>query len=273
MRKLLAIAFCLSLTVSAARAGVFLQMVEKDLKSGKEKPAERVLFQDGKVRNEDPGQGRHEYSIFRDGAMYQIDDKTKSYRVFDKAAAQSAAAKMQAMMQQMKERIAKMPPQQRAAMEKAMGGHSPMGASKRIVDAIDTGQSINVNGKTCRVWNKTHDGKLDEQICVVPYRELPGSDEVLAAMENMAKLFESMSNGLPASGLMAQEVKVIHKINGYPIYTRDYIAGKLADSATLVKTWAKQPIPPGQFDIPTGYKQRKMPGLGAPGDDDEGNDE
>ena len=54
--------------------------------------------------------------------MYIIDDSDKSYIVFDKATMEQLAKRIKAMREQMKEQLAKLPPEQRAQMEQLMGG-------------------------------------------------------------------------------------------------------------------------------------------------------
>ena len=139
--------------------------------------------------------------------MYIIDDTDKSYIVFDKATMEQLAKKLSEAMEHMKEQLAKLPPEQRAQMEQRMGGAvGPRRGQARTVDVTDTGKSDKVDGRTCKLWDVTRDGELDEQICVVPYSALPGKENFQAVFASFAKVFEEMAKSVPMlSGMMANE--------------------------------------------------------------------
>jgi hypothetical protein len=253
-----------SCLVTIAHAGVFVQLAETDMKTHKETLGQSYSIQDGQARSESKKEGTHRYTVFKNDAVYVVDTQAKSYRVFDKKAAAEMADKVGAAMEKMKARMANMPPQQRAVMEQMLAKRGgAMGQAKNVYDAVSTGQSMSVGGRSCRVWNETENGKLDKQLCVVPFSELPGSDELLAVMQKMGKVFEGLRQQLGGSttgGWIESRLALAQKINGFPVSTRDYVDGKLADTADIVKVWQKQPIAASQFVIPADYKQIGVPG-------------
>jgi hypothetical protein len=248
------------LAAQAAYAGVYVETIDQNLTTGNAGVKQKMYLQNGVGRFID-GEGRG--SLIKGDTMYVIDDQDKSYVVFDKATMQQFAAKLNAEMTKLKEQLAKLPPEQRAQMEQMMGGAGGMlsgDGEQWTVEVKDTGKSDKVEGRTCKLWDVTRKGELDEQICVVPYSALPGKENFQAVFSNFAKVFEEMAKSVPMlSGMMANEFAAQVKTNGYPVRRRGYESGKLSDEVTLVKVWREEAIAASMFEIPAGYKQKQMP--------------
>jgi hypothetical protein len=240
----------------AASAGVYVELVDRDIPSGKVELSQKMYVQNGQGRFVDSG-GRT--TLIKDGTMYVIDDADKSYIAFDKATMEKLAVKINAAMAQMKEQLAKMPPEQRAQMEAMLPGMA--GADKKwVVEAIDTGKSDKVDGRSCRVWDIKRNGELDDQMCVVPYSSLPGKENFQAMFEKFAKVFEEMAKSVPMlSGMMTNEFAAQAKVGGFPVRTRGYENGKLGDTEHNVRVWREEAMAATMFDVPAGYKQKQMP--------------
>ena len=240
----------------AASAGVYVELVDRDIPSGKVELSQKMYVQNGQGRFVDSG-GRT--TLIKDGTMYVIDDADKSYIAFDKATMEKLAVKINAAMAQMKEQLAKMPPEQRAQMEAMLPGMA--GADKKwVVEAIDTGKSDKVDGRSCRVWDIKRNGELDDQMCVVPYSSLPGKENFQVMFENFAKAFEEMAKSVPMlAGMMTNEFAAQSKVNGFPVRTRGYENGKLGNTEHNVRVWREEAIPATMFEVPAGYKQKQMP--------------
>jgi len=243
----------------AASAGVYVEMVNHDLKTDKTELSQKMYVQAGSGRFVDDS-GR--VSIIKADTMYILDEADQSYIVFDKATMEQLAKKINDQMAQVKEQLAKLPPEQRTQMEQAMGKIPGMGGEgqKWTVEAIDTGKSDKVDGRSCKLWDIKRNGELDEQVCVVPYSALPGKEDFKAVFANFAKVFEEMAKSVPMlSGMMSNEFSAHVKANGYPVRLRGYDNGKPGDEETLMKVWREEAIPTSMFEIPAGYKPKKMP--------------
>src|SRR6478609_1271169 len=107
------------LGAQAASAGVYVEMVDHDIPSGKVELSQKMYVQGGQGRFVDSG-GRA--TLIKNGTLYIIDDSDKSYIAFDKATMEKLAVKLNAAMEKMKEQLAKMPPEQRAQMEAMLPG-------------------------------------------------------------------------------------------------------------------------------------------------------
>jgi hypothetical protein len=243
-----------ALGAQAASAGVYVEMVDRE--NGADTIAQKIYVQNGLGRFVD-AQGHA--TLIKNNTMYIVDDADKSYVAFDKATMDQLAKKISAQMEKMKEQLAKLPPEQRAQMEQMMPGMSG-GAQKHTVEALDTGKSDKVDGRACRIWDIKREGKLDDQICVVPYSALPGKENFQAMFAKFATVFEEMAKSVPMmAGMMSNEFDAQAKVNGYPVRTRGYENGALGDTEQLLKVWREEAIPASMFNIPAGYKQKQMP--------------
>jgi hypothetical protein len=257
---LLALGTCLA---GVASAGVYVETVDHNLSTGKTTLAQKMYVQGGSGRFVDE-EGKA--TIVKNGNLYFVDDKDKSYVVFDKATMQKLAARMNAAAEQAKEQLAKMPPEQRAQVEKMMAQHNMPGMggeSRHVVEVIDTGKSDKVDGRPCKLWDVKRNGELDEQICVVPYSALPGKENFQQVFASFAKAFEEMAKSVPMlAGMMTNEFDAQAKVNGYPVRSRDYENGRLVNEETVLKVWREEAIPASLFEVPAGYKQKTMDDMG-----------
>jgi hypothetical protein len=249
----------LALTVLAARAadaGVYVEMVDHDIKADKSTLAQKMYVQSGNGRFVD---AEGHATLIKNGTFYIIDDADKSFVAVDKATMEQLAKKISTAMEQVKEQLAALPPEQRAQMEKMMPGMA--GDDKKwTVEVFDTGKSDNVDGRTCHIWDVKRGGELDDQLCVVPYSALPGKENFQAMFATFAKVFEEMAKSIPMlSGMMTNEFSAQSKVNGFPVRSRGYENGKLGDDEQLMKVWREEAIPATMFEIPAGYKQKQMP--------------
>ena len=239
-----------------ASAGVYVEMVDHDIKANKTELSQKIYVQNGNGRFVDR-EGRA--TLIKNGTFYIIDEADKSYIMFDKATMEQLAKKLNEAMVKMKEQLAQLPPEQRAQMEQMMPGLSG-GERKWTVEAVDTGKSDKVDGRACRIWDVKREGELDNQICVVPYSALPGKENFQAMFASFAKVFEEMAKSVPMmAGMMSKEFDAQAKVNGYPVRSRNYENGVLGDSEQLLKVWREEAIPASMFNIPAGYKQKQMP--------------
>ena len=258
MKQLIALASVL--LVSTASAGVRIETIDRDIQTKKsDSPAQTVLVQDGNVR---VGTSQSGGMILKGSTIYVIDDKRKTYSILDKAMMQGYATQANAAMAQMQERMAKMSPQEREMMQKMMGGNMPgMAPAKAdVYDSKDTGKSDTVEGRKCRLWNIQKNGKLQEEVCVVPFSSLPGKEDMQKTFKNLAEAFEGMAAGMPGSDNAS---KARSAINGYPVRVRSYSNGALRGNETVLKTWNEEALAASLFEVPAGYKKQDMPKMGG----------
>lgn len=253
------------IAAGSARAGVYVEMVDHQIGADKTTLVQKLYVQGSSGRFVDvpeEGDANATATIIKDGTLYAVDDTDKSYVMLDKATLEQFGKKLSAAMERVKEQLAKLPPEQRAQAEQTLAKQMPGFAGegqKRTVEAIDTGKTDKVGGRTCRVWDLKRNGELDEQLCVVPFSALPGKENIQGVFGNFAKVFEEMAKTVPMlSGLMSNEFAAQEKINGFPVRSRDYENGKLADIERVMSVWREESIPAATFEIPAGYRKKSM---------------
>jgi hypothetical protein len=261
----------LLLLPAMSSAGVYIETVTRDIKSGTTSPAQKIHVQGDMARIETAD---GDVTIFKGDMLYSLDRESRSYRVMDQATMQQMASginsAMQQMQAQMQARMAQMTPEQRAQMQQmmgAMGGADP-NAKANVYEAVDTGRNENAAGRGCRVWNMKRNGVVEDEYCVVPFSSLPGKENVQALMRRMGELFQSLEQAMPNAASGGGMMRAYTRINGYPVRQRDIVAGKPAGTEELLKAWLEQPVPAAMFEIPAGYARKDMPtGMRARGGD------
>src|SRR5690349_8313224 len=221
------------LFTGTASAGVRIETVIRDIATQAQKgPVQVTEVQNGAVRA-----GSAEGSVLlKGGKMIMLDDKHKTYTEMDKATMEAYAKKANAAMAQMQEQMKNMPPEQRAQMEKMMGGMKMPGASGKpmVFDAKDTGKSDTVEGRQCRIWNLTRDGEIVDEMCVVPFSTFPGKEDMQKTMKELAEAFSGMTKAMPGA---ADQAKIRANVNGYPVRSRPYFNGKPQGIESVLKSW------------------------------------
>ncbi len=249
------------LVATAASAGVRVENVTRNVQTkAPDGPAQVTLIQDGAVK---ATSGRSNSMIIKANLITIVDDGKKNYMQMTKEDMKKMASQANAAMASVQEKMKNMPPEQRAMMEKMMGNSLPGGLPSDkpdVYDAKNTGKSDTVEGRKCAVWNLSRNGKLFEEVCVVPFKSLPGKDDVEKSFKELAEAFSEFSKNMPSVG---NSVQVRSQIDGYPVRSRSYdAAGKLRDTETVLTKWVEESVPASAFEVPKGYTKKEMPKFG-----------
>ena len=250
------------LAATTAAAGVRIETITRDVKTQvADGGAQVILVQDGKIRMQIPKTSGG--MILKNSILYVLDDKKKTYMEMDKETMRKGAEQAGAAMKQMQDQLAKMTPEQRAQMEKMMGGNMPgmMTGKPDTWDVKNTGKTDTSEGRKCTIWTLNKNGKLNEELCVVPFSSLPGKEDFQKTFKELAESFEGMTKGLPGAG---DSAKARNSINGYPVRTRFFEAGGQERAMENVVTkWVEESVPGSAFEVPAGYKKKDMPKMGG----------
>jgi hypothetical protein len=120
------------------------------------------------------------------------------------------------------------------------------------------------DGRACRVWDIKRNGELDDR-CAWCRTLAAGKENFQVVFANFAKVFEEMAKSVPMlAGMMNKRIRRPGEGQGLPVRSRAYDDGKLGDVEQLVKVWREEAVPASMFEIPAGYKPKKM---ATPGDD------
>lgn len=253
----------------AAQAGTLLETVSRDLSREGGSTIIHTWAQNGMMRVETQANKETGGStmIFKNDTIYAINHQEKSYYAMDRESMQRVADQLNPALKMLQERMKDMTPEQRAQMEKMMGGRLPPGAgeAEKKTEIKRTARTDKVSGYSCNYVQVLEDGVLTDEMCVAPNKSLKGSDELMTAATKMAALMREMMSTMDAPWLKQMAEKQIQnfaELGGIPVFSRHFSAGS-PQSETTLKSIRSETLAASTFEIPAGYAQKDM--LAAPG--------
>jgi hypothetical protein len=161
----------------------------------------------------------------------------------------------------MQEQLAKLPPEQRAQVEKMMGSQSgPAGAKEKTQEFRKTSRTDKVAGYSCSYVEMLEDDIVQNEFCVVPTASLKGSADLMAAAQKMQAMLEDMLKSLDSpwmKQMIARQQMNYAQIGGIPVLTRRFENGKATVETTL-RAIRSESLPASTFDIPAGFTKQDM---------------
>jgi hypothetical protein len=208
---------------------------------------------------------RNSMIFLREGrVLYAVDHGRKTYFKIDERAIGGMADTMDRMMAQMQERMKNAPPQQRAAMQKAlqsrmaaMGGPSRERPKPELI-AHDARKEI--NGYSCEMYDVVREGVKERELCITEWDNIAGGPEARAAMQDMAKFLEAMTNAMRRTAPAAtggNPLLDLEQLPGFPVSATQFINGKIT-SEQVLKSAKEQSFDAKTFSPPAGYAARRM---------------
>jgi hypothetical protein len=150
--------------------------------------------------------------------------------------------KMSSQMAEMQKKLADMPPEQRAMIEKMMGSKGKEDAPTTVTP---TSEKRTISGYACQKYTLDRDGKT--VITVWATKEI-------TAFEGMRKDWSQLQKRLMAltPGGAKSIAEAFTKIQGFPVQT------EMEQGITNVVTkFEKRTTPAGDFEVPSGYTKVK----------------
>ena len=199
----------------------------------------KTYYMPGMARTE---QGSGEITIIRmdQEKIYSINPETKEYSEMTFADLEKAAGKANAKMDELKKKLADMPPEQRKMMEQMMGDKLGKGAEQQAsVEA--TGETSTISGWKCSKY-VVKAGPMEFTVWATKDVAQPGS--MRKDWEQMNRRMSSMRPG--GSGTSLSDA--MQKIDGFPVET-DMTQG----IKNVVIKYEKRSTPASQFEVPSGY--------------------
>lgn len=198
--------------------------------------------------------------------MIALDHDAKEYYVMDEASMQDMANQMNSAMQQMKEALEQMPPEQRAMAESMMKQHMPQDLTARKIPTTihKTGNNDSVSGFDCEYYEVRRQDSKVRELCVTAWDEIAGGREAAAAMLEMAGFFDDVAQAFSegsGANLMAEQQELfahMRELDGYPVVTREFDENGKVESETVLKSATSRDIDPGLFDPPAEYEQMQI---------------
>jgi hypothetical protein len=249
----------LSLLSATAEAGVVLQVSSRDLASGKTTPHEVYYAQAGMMRIDmlDPGGNVGRIDLVRDGMIWEVDPRNRTYTRIDQATVKSFFGGQQGQMEAM---LANLPPDKRALMQARIAKMQQPGQ-----DAFtDTGRSQTSGQYSCRMWQEQHAGRPYAEYCVVPAAGLPGGAELATSMHTALATTNQLLSGVPQMARSAEHLTRLEKLNGFPVLQRFLSPAGKAEREDVLTSAESHALPADKFAIPQGFTEKP---LGKPQND------
>ena len=246
------------LAAAPVSAGVRIETVSRDIQTkASDGGPDVLLIQDGLLK-ETHAKSAYSITLIKQGIFYSLDERSKTYYVIDEAAVKKATDGAAAGLKEMQKRVKKMPPEQRAMMEKSMGDLMPgVFGKKHRYELNDAGKNETVEGRECHIWQLIKNGTLHEEYCVVPYATLPGKEDFAKAFRDLWDEFDAGTIGLASR---SDYVDVRQSIHGYPVRIRSFDGGTQLRATEVVLTkWIEESMPASTFEIPAGYQKIDPP--------------
>jgi hypothetical protein len=245
-----------------ARADLVLTIETKDLQS--KTPATRVnkvMLAGDKLATQSDASG---YSmIWRSDKkrLYTLDPKSKSYMEFDQVTLQQMTQQMNAMFEQMKGKMADMPPEQRAMMEKMMQPKAGAEGGPKL-EVKSTGEKSTIEGKPCTKSDLWIEGERVSEIWATSWSEAKASKEDFAPMRDMAAFLESAMQSNPFLQRMVSGLDWggVDQIDGFPVLVRQLEGTTVVRESKFTGERSKA-IDAAMFEVPAGWTRQE---LGAP---------
>jgi hypothetical protein len=235
------------LCAGAAAADTKLTFVEE----GSKKPGTTMTISSGRMRIDTPDSDG-KYSVFDSKAqtLTNVDPSEKEYMVMDAVTMKKVGAKMADARKQMEARMASMPPEQRAAVERMMGGAmAPPGAPPKPIYKR-TGKRSKVSGYDCEIVTYTVSKEAGE-MCVAAPDALALSAADVATVKDFAAFLDHMTSPMAEMGLGGR--MNFSEIGGMPVRTKDG-----GDPAEVVANISHDSVPASLFATPAGFTQKKL---------------
>lgn len=241
IRFLAAIAACVSAVAIADTRILYV-----DEQSGAERTV--IAVKDGKVRMDSAEAPSFSVYDSETDRLTLVDPDKQSYTLLDDEQLRALSVQMNKAMAQMREQMADMPPEQRAAMEKMIGGSAGAGQAPDI-KLERTGKRLNKGGHDCRqVFLSAGDARME--LCVVERKHIDIPDEDRAALEAMQKQMRTVAESF--SG--ARAPVDYDAIGGMPVYMKS--SGQ--PSGEVLKRVTHDGIDASLFEVPEGYREEKI---------------
>jgi len=188
----------------------------------------------------------------------------ESYVEIDRQTADQIGATMAAARKKMQEQLAKMPPQQRALMEKMMqGGAIPLpnpDAPKKAVplEAKPSGETDDVGGTACTVYALTRGGESKGDVCVAAWDAVGIAPSDIAVLKKLGafqrKMTEALAGSIPGA---EQPFELLERVDGFPLRTRRLEDGKVV-SETYFEDLTQRDVPADAFAVPADYTKKSV---------------
>ena len=210
------------------------------------------------------------------GKVWVLQSTAKTYMEVSPAAMAPMAAKMDAAMAVMKQKLAALPEAQRKQAEAMMAQHGASPAAPPATTYQKAGDLRQVGSWSCTPFLVTVAGKFTSDVCAAKLEDLGLTRDDLSAFASfgafMSKVGSAMgrfNSPMGKTDLDWTDLDSMSKAIGFPVQTSAKFGIIGRQDVTTVKSVDHHDLPAGTFDIPAGYTRLDLGGtmskMGAPG--------
>jgi hypothetical protein len=257
--KTVAAVVCFSSFASPLLAAEGFLMVEKTV-SGTTERITNVQVEPQRMRAEmTNAAGATQIVLFdsQQQVLRIINMANKSYTELTKADADRIGAQVSAAMEGMKEKLAQMPPEQRAKMEAMMAriGGAP-GATPQKPDFRPAGKDM-VGKWECDKYEGFRNNEKVTEVCTVDPKVLGLTPADFEVSKQVAAFFQKM---VPIATDQIVGIGTIETqgFNGIPVRRSTYRQGKVVSTSEVVKV-GRQNFPASSYEVPEGFTKQAAP--------------
>lgn len=245
----------------SAVAGTQVTLEERDPASQAAVARSVFSLEPGRLRIETrTEEGETTLVIFHaDQSVVWIIDPTEG-RYYEMTPAKVAEVRpqMEAAQKEMSAELAKMPPEQRRALEQMMaqmgqGVGTPTPATVRVV-----GRGERVGSFDCVHYEVLRSGQRTEEVWAAPLEQLQLQREELETLAALSRLFEPLGSQGPVSQLSGlTTIQGGERVEGFPVRTLSYDNGQAYREEVVVRA-ERQSFDAKLFELPPGLRKTEF---------------
>lgn len=190
--------------------------------------------------------------------VWMIEPVSHSYMEIDEASVKALAAQVGPMIAHMQERMAELPPEQRAEMEKILNIPAQGTVVQPKVELRRSGDKEKIAGYDCVRWDVLHDGAKTAEVWATNWKAAGTTKQDFAVLRQLTAFLETLHAASPATRNLSNNgelIRELDRVDGFPVRIRQFEDGMLASEST-VESIDTKPIAATAFEVPAGYSKQ-----------------
>lgn len=193
--------------------------------------------------------------------LWMIEPAAHAYTEVDEASVKALAAQIGPVIEHMRERMAQLGPEERAAMEEILRLQAKGPATTAPqVEARKTAAKEKIAGYDCVRWDILRDGVKTGEIWATPWKAAGVGKEDFAVLRDLNQFLATLHAASPATRDISRGGDLVgdmDRVDGFPVRIRHFEDGVLASESTL-ESLDKRKLESTLFEVPAGYTKREF---------------
>jgi hypothetical protein len=257
-------AFAFLIVAAGHAPAATVLVVDTESYVGTSKGGTATLYLDDTRMRIDSNEGGNEFTIIYHAAAeppkyWIIDRRANSYYEFDRSAMLKTRRDLEESIKVMRRQLKSMPPAQREQMERTMKQNmTRMGFGDTRIEYSPVSRGVKVNDWRCTHYQGDREGAKVEEVWAASPSEIGISKADLRVLGEMAELFESTGQDMPAFFSFKREGREDDSTyDGFPVIVVSYENGKRHEKSQI-KEVRKEKLPADFFALPDGLTRQSV---------------